>query len=99
MNHKAAAAGRFKYSGVGNNVRPGVDNQRIRTVGNDCCLIDQRHLPFAELASAGDGVIDIGKCDARVSAEDRVRAVVGERELAATLKRDAVLDKLEIRLI
>ena len=59
-------------------------------------VVDQRQLPVAELAGTGDGVVDVGQRDVRVGADDDVAAAVGQRELAAALQRDAVLDELEL---
>ena len=59
-------------------------------------LVDQRHLPSAELAGAGDRVVDVGQRDAWDSARDKILVVVGQYDLAAALKRDAMLNELQI---
>ena len=39
--------------------------ERVAAGGDDGAFVDQRHLPVAELAGAGDGVVDVGERDAR----------------------------------
>ena len=65
MDNEAAAAGRLQRAGVDDRVCAGVDCQRIAAAGDNGTLIMQRQLPFAELAGAGDGVVDVGQCGVR----------------------------------
>ena len=62
-------------------------------------LVDQRQLPCAQLTSTRDGVVDVGERDVQGCAADDVLGAIRENDLAAALKRDAVLDELEISFV
>ena len=60
MDNEAATAGRFQRAGVDHFVCTGVDCQRIAAAGDNGPVVMECQLPFAELAGAGDCVVDVG---------------------------------------
>ena len=76
-----------------------IDDEWICPVGIDCPLVDQRDLPISETAGARNDVVDVGQRDARIGAGDHVLAAVRQDDLTAALKRDAVLDELQVGFI
>jgi hypothetical protein len=60
MDNEAAATGRSQRAGVDDPVCTGVDCQRIAAARDNGSLIAECQLSFAELAGAGDGVVDVG---------------------------------------
>ena len=71
-------------------LRSGVDDQRVGAGGDDRALIVQAEQPAAQLAGAGDGVVDIGQGDIGGRARDQIRIAVGQDDLSAALQRNAV---------
>ena len=97
FDHQGTAARGRERAGVGHRVAAGVDHQRVAAVGDDRAGVDQRHLPGADLARAGDRVVGVVQRGARRTAEDRVAAVVGQRDVPAALQRNALDQHLELR--
>src|SRR5262245_533902 len=58
-------------------------------------LVDQYRLPVPELAGARNRVVHICERDTRESTSDYILVVIGEYDLAAALKRDAMLNQFE----
>ena len=56
-------------------------------------LVDQYCLPISKLAGARDRVVDVGERDAWKSAGDEILVAIGQYNLTAALKRDAILNE------
>src|SRR5262245_66484123 len=66
---------------------------------NDVALFDQYCLRVPELAGATNRVVYICERDTLESTSDYILVVIGEYDLAAALKRDAMLDQLKFRCV
>ena len=62
-------------------------------------LVDQYRLPVPELAGARNRVVRICERDTRKSISDYILVVIGEDDLTATLKRDAILNQFEFSCV
>jgi hypothetical protein len=99
VHDQAAAAGRRERPAIGHDIRAGIDDEGMETGRDDRAIVDERHLPSAELAGTGNRVVHIGEGDARNSTGDTILAAVGQYDLSAALERDAVLDEFQVRVV
>jgi len=90
-----AAAGGFQGSGIDDDVRPGVDQQRVDAGGDDGASLTRVRLP-SPIWPAPEMVLSILSASRRGRADDDIAAVIRHHDLAATLQGDAVLDQFQL---
>src|SRR4029078_2294902 len=78
VDHQPAAAGGLERARVLDDIGAGIDDQGMGAGGDDVAGIVQVELTRAQLASAGDGVVDVDQVDPAQGAGDDVTGVVGQ---------------------